>query len=100
MDTKEKFVFRFVSESEIGNPIIHMFQLSLFEREPHVLKGQLLPSSRFFLKSPVLRLSWLKCQIFMNFSSQSKFLQTRCEILAASNEIRCVRCSGLTSYHE
>ena len=33
-----------------------------------------LPSSCFFLKSPVLRWSWLECQIFMNFTSQSQFL--------------------------
>ena len=52
-----------------------MFQLSCFEGEAPVVKGQL-PSSRFFLKFPFLRLSWLKRQIFMNFSSQSKFLQS------------------------
>ena len=57
-----------------------MFQLSGFEREAPVLKGWLL-SSRFFLKSPVSRLSWLKCQTFMNFSSRSQFLQTPCENL-------------------
>ena len=34
----------------------HMFQLFLSKREAPVLKVQL-PSSRFFLKSPVLRLS-------------------------------------------
>ena len=55
------------------------------------LRGQL-PSSCFFLKSPVLSRSWLECQIFTN-SSRSHFSQTRCEILATSNGIRCVCCS-------
>ena len=31
--------------------------------------------SYFFLKSPVLRWYWLKCQIFMNFSSHLHFLK-------------------------
>ena len=38
-------------------------------------------SSCLFLKYPVLRWSWLECQIFMNFSSWSCFLQTRFENL-------------------
>ena len=46
----------------------HMFQLSRFERKAPVLKWQL-PSSCFFLKSPVFRWFWLECQIFMNFKS-------------------------------
>ena len=58
----------------------HMFQLFLSKRKAPVLKVQL-PSSRFFLKSSVLRLSWLICQIFMNFSIQSPILQSRCESL-------------------
>ena len=58
----------------------HMFQLSCSDREAYILREQL-PSSRFFLKSPVLRWSWLECQIFMNFSRRSQFLQTRCENL-------------------
>ena len=41
--------------------INHMLQLSRFQR--------IGPDTRFFLKSPISRLSWLKCQIFMNFSS-------------------------------
>ena len=73
-----------------------MSQLSRFERELPVLRGQLL-SSWSFLKSPVLRWFWLECQIFMNFSSRSQFLQVRCQrdvkILAANNEIRRVCCS-------
>ena len=59
---------------------LHMFQLSRFEREAPVLNGQL-PSSRLFLKSSVLLLSWLKRQVFMNFSNPSQFLQTRHENL-------------------
>ena len=55
-----------------------MFQLFRFEREALVLKGQL-PASRFVLKCIALRLSWLKRQIFTNFSGRSHFLQTRCE---------------------
>ena len=70
---------------------IHTFQLSRFEREAPVLRGQL-PSSRFFLKSPVLKWSWLECLIFMSFSSQLHFSQTRCKNLGYSNKIRCVRC--------
>ena len=38
-----------------------------------VLNGQL-PSSRFFLKSSILKLSWLKFKIFVNFTSRSQFL--------------------------
>ena len=72
---------------------LHMFQLSRFEREAPVLNGQL-PSSRLFLKSSVLLLSWLKRQVFMNFSNLDM------KILAASNEISCVRCSRLPSYPE
>ena len=49
----------------------HMFQLSRFEREAPVFRRQL-PPSHLFLKSPILRWSWLGCQIFMNFSSQSR----------------------------
>ena len=51
--------------------------------------------SRFSLKSPVLRCSWLKCQIVINFSSGSHFLQTRWENLAASNETRIISGSSL-----
>ena len=51
----------------------HMLQHSSFERTAPVL--------HFFLKFIVLRLSCLKRQIFMNFSSPSHFLQTRCENL-------------------
>ena len=67
-----------------------MFQLSRFQREAPVLKGQL-PSSLFFLKYIVLRLFWLKCQIF--FQVDHIFYKFDVKILAASNEIRCVRCS-------
>ena len=57
----------------------HMFQLSHFEQEASVLREHL-PPSRFFLKSPFfLWWSWLKCQVFMNFSSRSHFLKARCE---------------------
>ena len=49
----------------------HIFQLSCFEQEAPVFRRQLLPS-RLFPKSPILRRSWLGCQIFINFSSQSR----------------------------
>ena len=52
-----------------------------------------LPFSRFLLKSPVLRWSWLECQVFMNFSTWSRFSQTRLRILATSSKIRCEFCS-------
>ena len=68
----------------------HMFQLSRYEREAFVLKGQLLPSL-FFLKCIVMRLFWLKRQIF--FQVDHTFYKLDMKILAASNEIRCVRCS-------
>ena len=42
-----------------GSWDMHMFQLSCFEREAPVLRGEL-PPSFCFLKSPVLRWSWLK----------------------------------------
>ena len=57
---------------------LHRFQLFCFEREAPVFRRQLLPS-RLFLKPPIFWWSWLVWQIFMNFSSQSHFLKTRCE---------------------
>ena len=67
----------------------HMFQPSCFEQEALITRGQL-PSSCFFLKSIVFRLSWLECLIFMNFSSWSHFLQIWCNILTTNNNSRCV----------
>ena len=60
------------------NKSLHKFQLSRSEQVAPVLRGEFL-SSCFFLKSPVLRWSWLECQIFIYSSSQSHFLQTDCE---------------------
>ena len=60
------------------NKSLHMFQLSRSEQVAPVLRGEFL-SSCFFLKSSVLRWSWLECQIFIYSSSQSHFLQTDCE---------------------
>ena len=63
----------------------HMFQLSRFEHEALLLRGQL-PSSRFFLNSRFLR-----CQIFMNFSSRSHLFQTQCKSLGwLRNQVRAL----------
>ena len=62
---------------------LHMFQLSRFEREAPVSSPFWEFSSRFFLKSPVLRWSWLKCQIVINLLSQSHFLMTLSNICVA-----------------
>ena len=59
---------------------------SRFEKTTPVL-----PSSRFLLKSPVMRWSWLKCPISMNFSSH----RLNVKILVASNKIRYACCSEL-----
>ena len=66
---RETFVFLVKVLKPLGIFFImklHMFQLSHFEREAPFFRGQL-PSSRFFLKSTVLRRCWLKSQIFLNF---------------------------------
>ena len=68
--------------NSFSSSLLHMFQLSHFEQEASILRGQL-PSSRSFLKSSVLRWSWLKYRIFKTFSSRSHFLQTWCENLGS-----------------
>ena len=64
--------------NSFSSSLLHMFQLSCFEQEAPILRGQLLHSSSF-LKYSVLRWTWLKYWTFMNFSSRLHFLQTRCE---------------------
>ena len=66
--------------NSFSSSLLHM--LSCFEWEAPVLRGQL-PSSHSFLKSSVLIWPWLKYRIFMYFSSQSHFLQVRCENLGS-----------------
>ena len=67
--------------NSFSSSLLHMFQLSHFEWEAPVLRGLLQTCSS--LKSLVLRWSWLKYWIFMNFSSRSHFLQTQCENLGS-----------------
>ena len=67
--------------NSFSSSLLHMFQLSRFEWEAPVLRGLLQTCSS--LKSLVLRWSWLKYWIFMNFSSRSHFLQTQCENLGS-----------------
>ena len=69
-----------------------MFQLSRFEREAPVLRGQLL-SSQPFLKSPVLRDTDSNVRDLQIFQVDQTFYKLDVKILAANNEIRYVHCS-------
>ena len=75
-----------------SNVFMHMFQLSRFEPEASVLKGQI-TSSRFFLKSLVLRYLDFSVRYLQIFQVDHTFCKPELKILAICNKIRCVRCS-------
>ena len=74
------------------NKSLHMFQLSRFEQVAPVLRGEFLPSC-FFLKSPVLRWSWVECQILFILQVSLTFYKLTVKTLAVSKLGGCRCCS-------
>ena len=69
-----------------------MFQLSRFEQEAPVLRGQL-PSSRFFQKLPFWDDPGFNVRSLRVFQVDPTFCKLAVKILAACNEIHCVSLS-------
>ena len=74
------FMPQILADHKTAEGIICSNSPVLYRRLPFLRRY--LPSFRSVLKSSVLRLSWLHCQIFMNFSCRSHFLQIQCENLS------------------